>query len=160
MRVLANVFVVTGLLILAGQVFAQNNIQLRVVAQQEVEVQTADGKTEYRLVEAATVFPGDEVIYTIFFKNNGQQTATEIVIDDPIPEHMYLKAGSVFGSGTDVTYSIDAGKNFATPEQLLLSENGQQRRAKPAEYTHIRWFFKQSLDIGAEGMVGFRAILK
>ncbi|MDH3715177.1 MAG: hypothetical protein OET44_15185 [Gammaproteobacteria bacterium] len=139
---------------------AQNSIELRVVAQQEVEVTTDAGIREYRLIPATEVLPGQEVVYTIFFKNVSDLPATDIVIDDPIPAQMYLKAGTVFGSGTDVTYSVDGGKSFDKPGALAVVDQGVAREARPDEYTHIRWVFRETLKPGDQDIVGFRAILR
>ena len=144
----------------AGPVLAQSNIGLRVVKQQELRVRTEGGGSDYRLVPASAVNAGDEVLYTIFFKNNGDLPATDIVIDNPIPSGTRLKGGSVFGAGTDVLYSIDQGRAFAHSAELGVIENGQPRQAKPEEYTHIRWVFRQTLLPGHEGMVGFRAVIR
>lgn len=138
----------------------QSSIELRVVAQREVEVTTDAGTREYRLIPAIEVRPGEEVVYTIFFKNVGDLPATDIVIDDPIPAQMYLKAGTVFGPGTDVSYSVDGGKSFAKSGALAVVDQGVAREARPEEYTHIRWIFRDTLKPGDENIVGFRAILR
>jgi uncharacterized repeat protein (TIGR01451 family) len=150
---------VCALAVTTSLVQAQN-IELRVVAQQEVEVTTDAGSREYRLLPATEVLPGEEVVYTIFFKNVSDLPATDIVIDDPIPAQMYLKSGTVFGMGTDVTYSVDGGKSFAKAGALAVVEQGVARQAKPDEYTHIRWVFRETLNPGDEHIVGFRAILR
>ena len=150
-----------GLLIATGHLaHAQSRIELRVVAQQEIEVTTDVGGREYRLLPATEVLSGEEVVYTIFFKNVSDLPATNIVIDDPIPAQMYLKAGTVFGPGTDISYSVDGGKSFAKPGALAVVDQGMAREAKPDEYTHIRWVFHENLDPGDESIVGFRAILR
>ncbi len=149
-----------GLVLACSAVLAQSNITLRVLAQQEVRVTTEDGSTEYRLVPATTVLPGDEVVYTLFFKNEGDLPATDIVIDDPIPKEVALQGGSVFGAGTEISYSVDGGHTFGRPEQLGMIENGVTRPARPDEYTHIRWVFRETLNSGDERFVGFRAVLR
>ena len=139
---------------------AQSNIEIRVVAQQEVVVDTDAGYKDYRLIPATSVRPGEEVAYTIFFRNVSDLPATQIVIDDPIPAQVYLKTGSVFGAGTSISYSVDGGKTFDQPAALAVLDQGTPREARADEYTHIRWVFGDTLKPGEERIVGFRAILR
>jgi hypothetical protein len=51
-------------------------------------------------------------------------------------------ADSVFGTNTDITYSVD-GKLFATPNKLTVKDkNGKDITATARDYTHIRWSLK------------------
>lgn len=153
--------VVTVLIVTGALAHAQTNIELRVVAQKEVKVATDDGGWDFRLIPATGVFPGDEIVYTIFFTNVSDLPATNIVIDDPIPAQMYLKEGTVFGAGTVISYSADGGQTFAKPAELaVVDDQGVAREARADEYTHIRWIFREHLAPGREGFVGFRAIMR
>lgn len=106
---------------------------------------------------ADKAIPGTEVIYTTTFKNVGNKPAGNIVINNLLPLHTTLVAGSVFGTNTDITYSVD-GKIFATPNKLTVKDQaGKDIPATVKDYTHIRWSFKGNLAAGKSSQVGFRA---
>jgi hypothetical protein len=58
-----------------------------------------------------------------------------------------------------VLYSIDGGRSFGLPEELLVtSGDGAPRTADAGEYTHIRWLLAKPLAPGATGFARFRAV--
>ncbi len=68
------------------------------------------------------------------------------------------------GDGTDITYSVDGGKTFATPDKLTVAikdKSGKDsvRPAVAQDYTHIRWLLKQNVAPGQSGAVRFRAMI-
>ena len=63
-------------------------LDLQTVVEKIVEVKAPDGSTKQELVPAAAAVPGDEVVYTVTFKNVGKQTADNIRITNPIPTEM------------------------------------------------------------------------
>ncbi len=134
-------------------------VALNSVAEVEILVSDADGVERSKRVPAERVVPGDTVIYSTEFSNNGEQTAEGLVINNPIPEHMSFLAGSAFGPA-EIAFSIDGGSRFDRPEGLWLADTGgSKRQARPDEYTHIRWTLKDPLAPGQTGQVGFSAQL-
>ena len=141
-------FAALTILALSGAAMADKEsiIELKTVAELEVEAINEDGEKEIQRVEAAKVVPGDEVIYTIHNANKGEQPAENVVITDPIPEHMLYLAGSASGEGTAITFSVDDGKNFDKPEKLMVAgAEGKSRPAVASDYTHVRWSLGSSL---------------
>ena len=135
-------------------------IDLRMVAEVEVKVINEDGEMEVKRVPAEKVIPGDVIMYTIYYSNKGTKPAEEVVIINPIPEHMIYKINSAHGKGTVITYSVDDGKTYTIPEDLKVSDDmGRNRPAKVSDFTHIRWAIAEPLEAGTSGLVGFLAIL-
>ena len=147
----------------ANALLAQDKgiIDLRMVAEVEVKVTNDNGEIEIQRTPAARVIPGDEVIYTIYYSNTGSKSAEEVVIVNPIPEHMIYSANSAFGNSTIVMYSVDNGKTFAAAKELMVvDKTGKKRPARESDYTHIRWAMAEPLEAGANGSVGFKAQLE
>lgn len=135
-------------------------VELSTVAETEIEVLDQDGRPALRRIEAARVVPGDEVIYTIHYSNDGTEAAEDVVITNPLPDHMTYSAGSAGGRGAGITYSADGGRSFADPAEVRVPDgNGGKRLAKPVEYTHIRWTLDAALAPSERGTVEFRARL-
>lgn len=125
----------------------------------ETEVETVNDKGEKILLRqpATLVIPGTIVIYTNKASNNGTETVEGVVISNPVPENTEYLAGSAVGENTQITYSVDGGKNFDVPEQLTVKHvDGTTRPAEANEYTHIRWVLGTPIPPGGEGQVEFR----
>lgn len=136
-------------------------VELKTLAEIEVEVVTEDGEREIQRIEAAKVIPGDEVIYTIHYANVGPEPAENIVITDPVPEHMLYQDGSASGEGASVTFSVDDGKTFDVAKNLMVpAEDGSERPAAPSDYTHVKWTLEGELEPDEAGFVTFRAQLQ
>jgi len=145
-----------------SQAFAQSPgpgcVALKSTAEVEQEVVDAKGEKTKQLVPVQKVVPGKEVIWTITANNICKQPSDNVTINNPVPEHMTYVAGSAFGAGSVISYSVD-GSAFGAPEELTVTENGAKRKARADEYRHIRWVFKSPLQPGATAVARFRAVL-
>ena len=74
-------------------------IELTVQSFQEVSVVGKDGKTVKQTVPVAKIVPGDEVIYVISWKNNGKESAKDVVVNNPVPTQVGFVAGSSAAPG-------------------------------------------------------------
>lgn len=121
-----------------------------------------DGVPQRRLVDVESVVPGDELRYTITFTNQGAENvdAGSIVITNPIPNDTEYLDGTAFGSGTDITFSTDAGGSFDDPDQLSVARSGTSVPAMAKDYTTIRWQFNPELKPGETSFVSFNVRLK
>jgi uncharacterized repeat protein (TIGR01451 family) len=153
-RVTTAIFSLT--IIFAVATAAQAKPRIVIAIQQFKEV--ADGKNT-KLVPATAANPGDIVEYQLAYRNEGDEPATNAVIEDPIPKGTTYLANSANGDA-EITFSNDKGRTFAVPVRLtyevkLPSGAVEKRTATPAEYTNVRWTVKQ-VPAGAAGKVTFR----
>jgi uncharacterized repeat protein (TIGR01451 family) len=147
---------------IGAQAFAQapgaGCIVVKTTAEVEQEVVNAKGEKSTKLVPLGKVVPGGEVIWTITANNICKVASENVVVGDPIPEHMTYVASSAIGPGADVQFSVD-GKTFAAADALTVVESGATRKARADEYRHVRWTFKNSLAPGAQAFGRFRAVV-
>jgi uncharacterized repeat protein (TIGR01451 family) len=150
----------------APQAWAQSkHIELDAKVEREIEVVDENGQKTITREQAVTVMPGEVVVYTITARNVGEEPATNVVITDPIPEHMDY-TGSVQGDRTRITFSVDGGKTYDVATALMVpigkgKANGEgERPAKPEDYTHIRWQLNDALEPGSALSVEFHARLQ
>lgn len=147
----------------AAAVHAQDKgcILLKTEAQIEQPATDAQGHPTTRLVAVVKIAPGDEVIYTVSATNICAQPVEGAVIDNPVPEHMTYVGRSAIGPGTEVSFSVDGGFQFAKPELLeVASADASKRPAVAADYTHIRWVMRRPLKPGAIAFARFRAVFE
>lgn len=135
-------------------------VELKSVAQTEQETRDDKGQKVVRLVPAASIVPGTQVVWTITASNVCDTPAANVLIDNPVPEHMSFVADSALGAGAAISYSLD-GKRFAAPEALQVRESAEVTRpARAEEYTHIRWAFQNAIAPGQVAIARFRAVVK
>lgn len=151
-----------GLLLLPVVAMANDGkLLVQTVAQKELVVVNEQGEPETQLVSLATVVPGDEVIYTISFINNGNAPAKAVMITDPVPEQMRYIDGSAFSAGSEVQFSVDGGENWDLAERLSVTgDDGSVRPARAGDYTHIRWTLRNPIAPGKRGYARFKAALR
>jgi uncharacterized repeat protein (TIGR01451 family) len=154
-----------GSLLLAGQaaraVLADSPIQL--VSQAEIEIIERDinGQQQVKREPASEVIPGKDIIYTLTFENFGTVPGNDIVINNPIPKDTVYKADTATGADTLVSFSVDGGHTFDSPERLMMKgADGSLRVANAAEYTTIRWQYLKPLLPGNKSTVEFRVVLQ
>lgn len=154
----------TTLLLVAvsGTAFARPDVSISIQAEKEIYV-TENGQPTVKRVDADNIYPGEVLIYTLRFANSGDESALNVVIDDPIPEATSYVPGSAFGEGSQILFSIDGGATFKRPSLLTyvvyLNGREEQRIASADQYTHIRWVVQQ-IKAGEKGEVGFKVKVK
>jgi len=159
------VILMTALLLAPALAPAQQKggVELRSVAEVDVAQKNEKGEKVVKRVEAskANVVPGDTVIYTVTYLNSGDDPATDVVIKNPVPEHMVYLDKSAEGAGTRIDFSVDHGKSFGPADTLQVKgARGKERQGTAADITHIRWVLEQPLEKGSKGSVSFRAKVK
>lgn len=144
---------------IAGHAFAQaaSPVTITNAVFQEVQVKAKDGKVTKKLVPAARVVPGAEVVYEIGYSNSGNQPATGVTINNPVPKDLELVGE---GDTPATAVSVDGGITYGKLADLfVLDKNGEPRPARTADVTNLRWVIAQ-LAPGAKGKVSFRAKVK
>ena len=153
---------ISGILLLAlfsSQVLAE--IKVTTVAEIEVTEINKLGEKIVKRTKATRVVPGTEVIYTITAKNTGTEPADNIVVTNPVPPQTVYVDGSAFGAGTNITFSVDGGKTYNTPDKLSVKNaTGVPRPATAEDYTNVRWTLPFSLQPGQEAPVWYRVRVK
>ena len=137
----------------------QGHLNVTSLVQMEEVSEGENGERLTRLVPVETVVPGDVVIYTTTVENISDEAADDIVVTSPVPEHLSYVAGSAFGPGMLIEFSVDGGVSYAAAGELTVDEDGQSRAATAEDYTHIRFELQDHLAAGAQGIARFRAKL-
>lgn len=141
---------------------AAPQVTIGITAEKEVIV-TQNGQTVTKRIPATDATPGETIIYTLTVANNGDETATNVVVNDPIPEGTVFLPGSATGN-SEPTFSIDGGKTFQQPSLLTyeitnLDGTKEKRTASPDQYTAIRWQIPQ-VAAGAKDELSFSVKVK
>jgi len=139
---------------------AAGNIEFKNVAEVEIEVKIAEGKTEKKRSAVQKAIPGTVVFYTSTFRNISARPAGNINITNPVPANTTLVAGSAYGEGMDISYSADGGKTWTPADKVKVKgADGKERPAGISEFTHIKWSARGELASGKQGEAGFRVVV-
>lgn len=140
--------------------FAAEKVVFKSEAFQEIKSQQ-QGKEVTKLIPAAKVIPGEEVLYILSFSNEGDAPAKSLVINNPIPANTWYRQGSAFGAGTQVSVSVNGGKKYGKLVELTVPlANGEERPATFKDVTHVRWAVNYALQPGKTGTVSYRAVVQ
>jgi uncharacterized repeat protein (TIGR01451 family) len=136
-------------------------IEVTATAELREEIATADGRRVARFVPAVALKQGDELYFTLRIRNLTSVIAPNVTVTWPIPAHTSYREGSASGPAAHITFSADGGANFAPAGQVQKTDStGTVRKARPDEYTHIRWRLRYSLAPGAVAIARFRAVFQ
>ena len=95
------------------------------------------------------------------YRNAAGATAEDVVITNPIPEHMTLMRTGDLAPDLALTFSVDGGRSFgALAELQVIGPDGRPRPASAADCTHLRWSFQRPLAPGEEGRLDYVAQLQ
>ena len=150
-------------MVIAAAATAQDGALVKLTSEVLREVVTVDesGTKITQLVPATSAMPGEVLTFTINYINEGDGEATDIVLTNPIPEHMVYQGGSAEREGVTTTYSADGGGTYGLRESLTVTgDDGRKRKAIPSDFTHIRWQLIDPVPAGGSGRVSFKASVK
>ena len=138
-----------------GKIVVTNKVLKQVIKKDK------KGNITYDYIEPGTALPGDVMMYTISFENISNEPVKGIVINDPVPNNSKYRINSATGKNTKITFSIDGGKNYGSPDDLIVKDkSGKEWKAKPESYTHIRWDYTKTLEPGQKSEVFFKTQIK
>lgn len=122
---------------------AAPELKIQMAAEKEIVV-VEDGQEVKRRVPTLEIESGAVLYFTLKIVNEGDEVATNVVVDNPIPDETVYVEGSAGGLNSRIQFSIDNGENFALADDLtyeFTTFNGdrQERKAQPDMYTNVRW---------------------
>ena len=142
---------------------ADPNIQLDMQVKKEIIIEE-DGQQVTQWVEAKEVLPGEKLMYTVRYVNMGDEPATQVRIENPIPELSVYVTDSAAGEGSTIVFSADGGTQYDPADQVTyevaIFGGGTDRRVAKAErFTNIRWLIEQ-VPPGSQGEVSFQVLVQ
>ena len=142
--------ILAAALLACGGAFAQSAAQSPIKVVSTALVASLSGK---QLEAATSVPPGAKVLLKSTITNSGAAPAKDLVITNPVPQHMVFDSLSASNkTATNVTFSVD-GVNFASASALTVKVAKQgvelTRAAQPSDYRFVRWTLSNPLPAGA-----------
>jgi uncharacterized repeat protein (TIGR01451 family) len=164
MRNLNQTILLSGALVLtllsASASAAQSAIKITSDVHELIEVTDEQGQPQQKAIAPDEIVPGDRILFTTSFKNNGAEASDKVIITNPIPSHTQYLAGSAKGEHCIITFSADGGKIWGNADTLKVRQkNGEFRAATAADYTHIRWKYAKALQPSEKKSITFETKL-
>ncbi|QDK32171.1 hypothetical protein [Sphingomonas sp. IC081] len=141
-------------LALSGAASAAEPVSLKGDVQVERTV-TANGTGKTVLAAPTTVVPGDRLLFTTRYSNDGDKPVDNFVVTNPLPAPVRLAAEE---AGCEV--SVDGGRTFGKLAALTVADAAGMRRAAQLEdVTHIRWTLAHLAPRGS-GALEYHAVVR
>jgi uncharacterized repeat protein (TIGR01451 family) len=149
-------------LALAGVVLpaaASPKIELEMRSAVQVVSTDAHGKQVVSYAAAATANPGSRVLYTIDYRNAGDQPANAVSLVGEIPANAAFVEVVDSAAGVEIRYSSDGGRKFAflpfSIETTTADGKTVKQEANAGNFTHVRFTFTTAVAPGASGHVSY-----
>ena len=148
--------------------YAQTADAARVVLMSDALIERteigADGKDKSTLKKPAEVVitPGDRLVFTLKYTNQGALPATAFRATNPMPGPVQF----VSASEDWAEVSVDGGKNWGKLADLKVQAKSADgltdiiRAAGAEDVTHVRWVFPNAIPPGGEGTLSYRGVVK
>ena len=148
--------IVLGLMPMATPVHAQQPVELKGDVKVVKTTTDKQGKPKEELLPPDVVVPGDRLVFSTSYMNNGVEPVENFVVYNPIPSAVRLADDA----DPDLTVSVDGGKNWGRlAELVVVNEDGTSRPAQTADVTHIRWTLAV-VEPGQGGRLEYPAIIR
>jgi uncharacterized repeat protein (TIGR01451 family) len=145
------------LLLSPGLALAADSVTLASEVFVEKAVVAPDGRTRIMLDQPKLVMPGDNLVFVLKYRNEGNAPAAHFSVTNPMPSAVAFREAP----GNLAQYSVDNGRNWGSLATLRVQEqDGRWRSARPEDVTHVRWTFRQPLPVGASGKLTFRGAVR
>ncbi len=130
------------------------------IVEHEIIVTNEDGSQTLKREPAKLVTPGDRLVYTLNYLNEGAEPANGIVLVMPVPAEVLFQEGSADRAGARASFSADGGKTYSPRADLTIVLVEGSRLAQSADITHIRWHLETPVAPGGQNSLSFKAVLK
>jgi len=115
-----------------------------------------DGQETVKLVTPDMVVPGDQLVFTTSYQNEGQLPAENFIVTNPVPEAVIVNDETA----ADAIVSVDGGQQWGKLASLTVADGqGGTRPATRGDITHLRWTVA-SIAPGGEGSLEYRAVVR
>ena len=130
-----------------------------VVLKGDVKIETTvveKGVEKTVLATPKVVVPGNKLLFSTSYRNEGAAPVQNFVVTNPVPEGIAVSASDA----ASLTVSVDGGKTWGKLTALAVKDaKGVTRPAQAADVTHVRWTLA-TIAPGAAGAVAYHAIVK
>jgi uncharacterized repeat protein (TIGR01451 family) len=124
-------------------------------------------KTVLKSPSQVAIVPGDKVVFTLDYLNEGQDPASGFRATNPMPGAIQFV--SVSEDWAEV--SVDGGASWGKLSALTLIDNSASnaaeaatlpapRAATAADVTHVRWVFADAIAPGKKGTLSYVGVVK
>lgn len=160
-RIAISFALLSGWALSASAADQPGHVKLQAVGYYQKVTVAKDGTKHTETVPVDHVLPGTDVTWNINYEIIGNQPVTDAVITDPVPANMDYVGGSATSDKAELSFSVDHGQTFGTPDKLQVKNaDGSLRTATPKDYNVIRWVLKGTLQPGAKGTLSFHAVVQ
>jgi uncharacterized repeat protein (TIGR01451 family) len=115
-----------------------------------------NGASKQVLIAPKKVVPGDHLVFSTAYRNNGAAPVEHFVVTNPLPKGVAYAIDEAQGSEV----SVDGGKTWGQLALLKVADGkGGLRAAQASDVSHVRWTVAV-IAPGASGAVSYHAVVR
>jgi uncharacterized repeat protein (TIGR01451 family) len=115
-----------------------------------------NGTSKQVLVTPEKVIPGDHLVFSTAYHNNGTAPVEQFVVTNPLPAGVSYS----FDRADRSDVSVDGAKNWGQLSALTIADGkGGARSAQASDVTHVRWTLP-AIAPGASGSVSYHGVVR
>ncbi len=118
-------------------------------------VSTLNGEQTSKRVKADDITPGETLFFTLSYSNSGDEAATQVAIDSPVPTGTTYILGSAEGNGTEVLIKLNNDTEYQAEASAKITIKGEQLPAQASDVNALRWVVKD-IPAATSGSVTFQ----
>lgn len=147
-----------NLALLPSVLLAAPKVEIKQTVEKEVQVEE-NGQQVTQRVAAAEILPGETLFFVLSYSNSGDETATKVAIDSPIPQGTTYVLGSAAGDGTKVLIRVSADEEYQNAENAkITNKEGETKTALASDISALRWVVKD-IPAATTGTVSFQVVV-
>lgn len=129
----AIIFFIPALVVAAPQV------ELKQIVEKEIVVVENNIEVTKREL-ASEIQPGSTLFYTMTYTNSGDEVATQVVIDSPVPVGTTYVLGSAIGDGTEVLVKLSKNTEYVSEANAKVTlKGGDEAPVVASDISALRW---------------------
>ena len=130
-----------------------------IVLKGDVKLETTvveKGVEKTVLATPKVVVPGNRLVFSTSYRNEGATPVQNFVVTNPVPEGIAVASSDA----ASLIVSVDGGKTWGKLATLTIKDaKGVARPAQATDVTHVRWTLA-TIAPGTGGAVAYHAIVK
>lgn len=117
--------------------------EVSIVQTVEKDVLTQQNGTQLtQRVKAEDITPGETLYFTLSYTNSGDEAATQVAIDSPVPNGTTYVLGSAKGNGTEFLIKLNNDTEYQAEASAMITVKGEKLPAQASDVNALRWVVK------------------
>ncbi|KGJ97152.1 DUF11 domain-containing protein [Thalassotalea sp. ND16A] len=147
-----------NLALLPCVLMAAPKVEIQQVVEKDLIIEQNGQQTTQR-VAATEIAAGETLFFTLSYQNSGDEIATNVAIDSPVPPGTTYVLGSAAGDGTQILVKVSNDTEYQAADSATVTiKGGETISAQASDISALRWVVKD-IPATSTGQVSFQVVV-